>query len=207
MLLGKVGFADPDQRAWTPSPAGGASGCRSPAQLVAEPDLLLLDEPTNHLDLEGILWLEKLLTNAPFAFLLVSHDRYFLENVTNRVVELNRAYADGYLSINGTYSDFLVEARGVPGSPGRPAAVAGRPGAARDRVAAARRQGPHHQGQGAHRAGRADDAGPGRAQGAQRRRRAPAKIDFVATGRQTRKLLTAKKVAQEPRRPAAVRAT
>ena len=76
-------------------------------ELVKEPDLLLLDEPTNHLDLEGILWLEKLLSNAWFAFLLVSHDRYFLENVTNRVVELNRTYEDGYLSINGSYSDFI----------------------------------------------------------------------------------------------------
>src|SRR5207249_1351787 len=63
----------------------------------------------NHLDLVGILWLEELLSNARFSFLLVSHDRYFLENVTNRVVELNPAYADGYLSINGTYSDFLVK--------------------------------------------------------------------------------------------------
>ena len=69
----------------------------------------MLDEPTNHLDLEGILWLEKLLQNAPFSFLLVSHDRYFLENATNRIVELNRVYADGYLSVNGSYSDFLVK--------------------------------------------------------------------------------------------------
>ena len=75
--------------------------------LLSEPDLLLLDEPTNHLDLEGILWLEKLLKNAPFAFLLISHDRYMLENVTNRIVELSRAYPDGYFSINGAYSDFL----------------------------------------------------------------------------------------------------
>src|ERR1019366_4837713 len=48
-------------------------------------------------------------TRAPFAFLLVSHDRYFLENVTNRTVELNPAYADGYLSIDSHYSDFLVK--------------------------------------------------------------------------------------------------
>jgi len=70
---------------------------------------VLLDEPTHHLDLEDTLWLEKLLKTAPFAFVLVSHDRYMLENVTNRVVELSRAYPDGYFSINGTYSDFLVK--------------------------------------------------------------------------------------------------
>ena len=63
--------------------------------LIREPDLLLMDEPTNHLDLGGILWLEVLLKQAPFAFVLVSHDRTFLESVTNRTVELNRLYPDG----------------------------------------------------------------------------------------------------------------
>lgn len=76
--------------------------------LVTEPDLLLLDEPTNHLDLQGVLWLEALLQSAPFAFLLVSHDRYFLENVTNRVVELNRAYPEGFLRCEGNYSAFVI---------------------------------------------------------------------------------------------------
>jgi ABC transport system ATP-binding/permease protein len=56
-----------------------------------QPDILLLDEPTNHLDLAGIKWLETLLQNAPFACVVVSHDRYFLENVATEVVELERA--------------------------------------------------------------------------------------------------------------------
>ena len=76
-------------------------------ELVLEPELLLLDEPTNHLDLEGILWLEGLLKNAPFAFLVVTHDRYFLENVTTRVMEINPVFEGGYLAVPGTYSDFL----------------------------------------------------------------------------------------------------
>ena len=76
-------------------------------EIIQQPDLLLMDEPTNHLDLEGIQWLEKLLHGASFSFVAVSHDRYFLEHVTNRVVELNPIYPDGYFSVSGGYSMFL----------------------------------------------------------------------------------------------------
>ena len=75
--------------------------------LVRQPDILLLDEPTNHLDLSGIDWLESLLKSAPFACVVVSHDRYFLENVATDTVELNRTYADGLLRVHGNYSKFL----------------------------------------------------------------------------------------------------
>ena len=75
--------------------------------LFQKPELLLMDEPTNHLDLEGILWLENLLKDAPFAFVLVSHDRFFLENTTNRIVELNRRYPEGFLKVAGNYSAFV----------------------------------------------------------------------------------------------------
>ncbi len=76
-------------------------------EVIQRPDLLLLDEPTNHLDLEGIQWLEEMLLGVPFAFLVVSHDRYFLERVTDRVVELNPIYPEGYFSVSGCYSVFL----------------------------------------------------------------------------------------------------
>ena len=75
--------------------------------LFQKPELLLMDEPTNHLDLEGILWLENLLKDAPFAFVLVSHDRFFLENTTNRIVELNQRYPEGFLKVEGNYSAFV----------------------------------------------------------------------------------------------------
>ena len=86
------------------------SVCRA---LVVEPDLLVMDEPTNHLDIEGILWLEKLLAGkfkaSPSAYILVSHDRRFLENSVNRVIELSRVYPSGSLQVAGPYSSFLEE--------------------------------------------------------------------------------------------------
>ena len=71
------------------------------------PDVLLLDEPTNHLDLAGIEWLEELLKQAEFACVVISHDRYFLENVATETAELSREYPDGLLRVRGNYSTFL----------------------------------------------------------------------------------------------------
>ena len=64
--------------------------------LVAQPDVLLLDEPTNHLDLDAIRWLEELLNNFKGSLLLITHDRAFLDNVANRIVELDRGELRGY---------------------------------------------------------------------------------------------------------------
>ena len=75
--------------------------------LVIDPQVLLLDEPTNHLDLDGIEWLEGLLRAANFGFVVVTHDRYFLENVAFQIIELNRIYSDGLLRVKGSYSKFL----------------------------------------------------------------------------------------------------
>lgn len=75
--------------------------------LVRKPDLLLLDEPTNHLDVEGIEWLEQILASASFASVVVSHDRYFLENVATHMMELNRVYPGGLFRVAGNYSTFL----------------------------------------------------------------------------------------------------
>ena len=105
-MLRRLGFEPGDQQVSTLS--GGwrkrlAIGCA----LVQEPDLLLMDEPTNHLDLAGIEWLERFLARSRFSFVLTSHDRYFLERVANRIVEINPRYPEGFLSVNGHYSDFL----------------------------------------------------------------------------------------------------
>ncbi len=105
-IISQVGFADADQRVGTLS-GGWQKRVAIARALVGEPELLMLDEPTNHLDLEGIVWLERLLAESRFAFLVVTHDRAFLQAVSRRVVELDRRYPGGFLSIAGAYTDFL----------------------------------------------------------------------------------------------------
>jgi ATP-binding cassette ChvD family protein len=74
--------------------------------LLEQPELLLLDEPTNHLDAESVMWLEGHLRNYPGAILIVTHDRYFLDNVTGWILELDRGRGIPY---EGNYSSWLVQ--------------------------------------------------------------------------------------------------
>jgi len=74
--------------------------------LLEQPELLLLDEPTNHLDAESVSWLEGHLRNYPGAILIVTHDRYFLDNVTSWILELDRGRGIPY---EGNYSSWLVQ--------------------------------------------------------------------------------------------------
>jgi ATP-binding cassette ChvD family protein len=76
--------------------------------LLEQPELLLLDEPTNHLDAESVMWLEGHLRNYPGAILIVTHDRYFLDNVTGWILELDRGRGIPY---EGNYSAWLVQKR------------------------------------------------------------------------------------------------
>lgn len=106
--LSKLGFTGEE-----PSAAHLSGGWKKRLMLAKEmlfsPDLLLLDEPTNHLDLEGILWLEKFLLYEAPTYLIVSHDRYFLQHATNRMVEIDPIYPKGLFSIEGSYTNFLTK--------------------------------------------------------------------------------------------------
>ncbi|HEU4432879.1 MAG TPA: ABC-F family ATP-binding cassette domain-containing protein [Pyrinomonadaceae bacterium] len=74
--------------------------------LLASPDVLLLDEPTNHLDVNAVEWLEEFLQGYSAAFVIISHDRYFLDRSCRRIIELENGRAANY---TGNYSDYLVE--------------------------------------------------------------------------------------------------
>lgn len=106
ILLSKAGFTDFQAKANALS-GGWKKRLDIMRAFMHQPDLLLLDEPTNHLDLEGILWLEKFILREKISYLVVSHDRYFLEKTTNKTLELNRCYPNGLLMNEGSLSTFL----------------------------------------------------------------------------------------------------
>ncbi|QPH38052.1 ABC-F family ATP-binding cassette domain-containing protein [Pedobacter endophyticus] len=102
-ILNRMGITHLQQKISTLS--GGQRKRLALAKLLIEdPEILVLDEPTNHLDIDTIEWLEKLLTTGQKTILLVTHDRYFLDNVCNTIVELDRGKIFNY---NGNYAYFL----------------------------------------------------------------------------------------------------
>lgn len=103
IVLSKLGIEDLDAKVGDLS-GGYRKRIALAAALLNEPDLLMMDEPTNHLDAESVEWLQEYLTRFPGAILLITHDRYFLDNVTNRILEIDRTDLYTY---RGNYSYYL----------------------------------------------------------------------------------------------------
>lgn len=103
IILTKLGIADFDVKVGTLS-GGYRKRIALAAALISEPDLLLMDEPTNHLDALSVEWLQSYLNRYRGALLLITHDRYFLDKVTNRIIEIDRGDIYNY---TGNYSYYL----------------------------------------------------------------------------------------------------
>ncbi|MGB7977766.1 MAG: ABC-F family ATP-binding cassette domain-containing protein [Chlamydiales bacterium] len=164
-------------------------------ELISNPDLILYDEPTNHLDIEGILWLENFLARESPTYLLVSHDRYFLQNVTNRIIEIDPTYPRGMFAIDGSYADFLEK---------KEAFLAGQIQQERSLATKARRETEWlRQGVKARttksqsRIDEAHDILEEHADVSRRNKQKRAGLDFAATERETRKLLSGKNLMKE----------
>jgi len=193
-LLERAGFADPSQL--TSALSGGwKKRLAIVRQLAKEPELMLMDEPTNHLDLEGIIWLEDLIDEARFATLTVSHDRRFLEEIADRIIDLDRAYPEGYLSINGTYSEFVEKREAFLASQqGRQQALASN---VRKEIAWLRRGAKARTTKSKGRIERANDMMSELADLKNRNtQRDAAKIDFNSSDRKTRKMVQFKNVSK-----------
>ena len=104
-ILPKLGFSQNDAESLVKSFSGGWQMKIALGKIMLQnPDLLLLDEPTNHLDLNTILWLEKYLASQKIAIILISHDRYFLDKLCNKIIFIERGLSTTYI---GNYSSFI----------------------------------------------------------------------------------------------------
>src|SRR5690554_5223985 len=100
-----MGFANLDYTTLVNTLSGGQKTRLALAKiLLQEPDILMLDEPTNHLDISTLTWLENYLKTYPGAIVVISHDRYFLDSVTQSIYEIERHQAKKY---TGNYSRFI----------------------------------------------------------------------------------------------------
>ncbi len=104
--LSKLGFDELDKPINTLS-GGWKKRLSIACALACDPDVLMLDEPTNHLDMEGVFWLENFVKTTNVAMVFITHDRVFLENTAQRIIELNTAYPGGTFEVSGNYSEFI----------------------------------------------------------------------------------------------------
>jgi len=193
MWLSRLGFTGQELSAGSLS-GGWKKRLGFACELILSPDVILFDEPTNHLDLEGILWLEKFLAKGGLTYLLVSHDRYFLQNTTNKIIEIDPTYPKGMFAIDGSYSQFL-ERKGefLSGQLQQERSIA---------TKARREQQWLRQGVKARttksqsRIDEAHEILQEHSNISKRNEQRKAKIDFASTERETRKLLTLKNLSK-----------
>jgi len=191
--LSKLGFSGEEPSASLLS-GGWKKRLGFAVELISSPDLLLLDEPTNHLDLEGILWLEKFLKREAPTYLLVSHDRYFLQHVTTRIIEIDHAYPKGLFAIDGPYSEFLSKKEEfLQGQLQQERRIATK---ARRETEWLRAGVKARTTKAQSRIDEAEEILEDYADIQARNRQKRAKIDFAATERETRKLITAKNLSK-----------
>jgi ATP-binding cassette subfamily F protein uup len=185
-VLGRVGFPNGSQRVHVLS-GGWKKRLAIACAMVQDPDVMLLDEPTNHMDVEGLCWLVQLMVQAPWAWVLVSHDRWFLEQATNKMAELHGRYTDGILAFPGTYSNFLEKRDAFQATQEQQVqALAGKV----RREEAWLRRGPKARATKAkYRVGTAKALQVELAETTTRLRQQDVSIDFVGSGRKTKQLI------------------
>lgn len=193
ILLGKVGLHDPTQQANTLS-GGWKKRLDIARALMGAPDLMLLDEPTNHLDLEGIIWLENFLKRERFSFIVISHDRTFLENVSNKIIELNRAFPQGVLITQGPLSNHLQAKQNLLTSQSQQERALAN--IVKEEIDWLRRSPKARTTKSQARVQRANELIEQLSEIKQRTRKDKVEIDFTASERETRKLMVAKNLSK-----------
>jgi ATP-binding cassette subfamily F protein uup len=193
VMLGRAGFTDPESGVALLS-GGWLRRLGIARELIRRPDLLLLDEPTNHLDIEGVRWLEEIVLSNRGASVIVSHDRYFLENVCTRIAEVNRIYPDGVFTTSGKYSDFLEKREDYLASQAKEREALAN--LVRREIEWLRRGAKARTSKSKARIANAGELQVKLADSLDRARVASADIDFTGTGRRTKRLVTAELIAR-----------